>query len=47
MKQSVIASYKVTRAESGSHKYSLAQAGGAWDGGNISGTDIGEVKHKK
>jgi len=34
---------EVTRAESGSHKYSLAQAGGAWDGGNISGTDIGEV----
>merc|ERR1712142_1376813 len=34
---------EVTRAESGSHKYSLAQAGGAWGGGNISGTDIGEV----
>ena len=34
---------KVTRTESGSNKYSPAQAGGAWDGGNISGTDIGEV----
>jgi len=35
---------EVTRTESGSNKYSPAQAGGAWDGGNISGTDIGEVK---
>ena len=33
----------MTRAESGSQKFSLAEAGGAWEGGNISGTDIGEV----
>jgi hypothetical protein len=34
---------KVTRCEAGTGKFGTGTAGGAWEGGNISGSDIGEV----
>ncbi len=34
---------QVTRCEAGTGKFGTGTAGGAWEGGNISGSDIGEV----
>lgn len=34
---------EVTRCEAGTGKFGTGTAGGAWEGGNISGSDIGEV----
>ncbi len=34
---------QVTRCEAGTGKFGTETAGGAWEGGNISGSDIGEV----
>ena len=38
---------EVNRAEGGTNRQRVAGAGGAWDGGNISGTDIGEVRRQQ
>ena len=38
---------EVSRAEGGTNRQRVAGAGGAWDGGNISGTDIGEVRRQQ
>jgi hypothetical protein len=35
--------WQVTRCEAGTGKFGTGTAGGAWEGGNISGSDIGEV----